>query len=213
MKKLLLSLIAVSALAFSTQAQTEKGNFMIGGNVQVSSDKQDDADKANTNFTINPSVGYFISNNFAVGTGIGYQFSKTHTTNVTGGNITAIDTRKNEAFVVSPFARYYKGASEQFKFFGQLSVPMAFGNTKTGDADGNNYVKTNKYNSIGVALSPGVAFFPGKKFGIEFSVEGISYNNYSVKDGNDNDIIGGGSKSFNLGANFFNPNIGVQFYF
>jgi hypothetical protein len=212
MKKLLLSLIAVSALAFSTQAQTEKGNFMIGGNVQVSSDKQDDADKSNTNFTINPSVGYFIGNNFAIGTGIGYQFSKTHQ-NTANGGVIATNTLKNEAFIVSPFARYYKGINEQFKFFGQLSVPMAFGNTKVGDADGNNYVKTGKYNSVGVALSPGVAFFPGKKFGIEFSVQGISYNTTNLKDGDGNDIVGGGNKNFNLGANFFDPNIGVQFYF
>ncbi|RAJ37429.1 outer membrane beta-barrel protein [Pedobacter cryoconitis] len=207
MKKLLLSLIAVSALAFTTQAQTEKGKFMLGGNVEFDSNKPNGANKSNTSFNIVPSVGYFVTDNFAIGTGVGFESSKFHV-NV---NDAAGITQKTQAFVVAPFARYYKGINESFKFFGQLSVPMAFGNNKTGDNDGNNYVKTSKFNNVGVALSPGFAFFPSKKFGIEFSVRGISYNDNTNKD-NDGNKIGGGNKEFNIGANFFAPKIGVQFY-
>jgi len=206
MKKLVLSLIAVTALAFSTQAQTEKGNYIIGGNVELNSGKNDGAPKSNINFSIVPSVGYFVTDNLAIGTGVGYQFNKYYS--ILSAN--TFSSTKQQAFIVSPFARYYKGINEQFKFFGQLSVPMSFGNTKVGDVDGNNYVKVSKDNNVGVALSPGFAFFPSKKFGIEFSVNGISYNDYSRKDGNDND--NGGSKNFNIGANFFAPKIGVQFY-
>lgn len=210
MKKLLLSLIAVSALAFTTQAQTEKGNFMLGGNVGFNTSKNDGAPKTDINFNVVPSIGYFITNNFAVGTGVGYQFDKSYNTTTVNG-VTTGNSTKVSAFVVSPFARYYKGINEQFKFFGQLSVPMSFGNTKAGDANGDNFVKVSKDNNVGVALSPGFAFFPSKKFGIEFSVKGISYNDQTNKDANDNKI--GGNKDFNIGANFFNPNIGVQFFF
>lgn len=206
MKKLLLSLIAVSALAFTTQAQTEKGKFMLGGNVEFNSTKNNGASKADTKFNIVPSVGYFVSDNFAIGTGVGFGFSK----NNVGTTALPNAALKTQEFVVAPFARYYKGINEQFKFFGQLSVPMAFGNNKA-TADGDNYVKTSKYTNVGVALSPGFAFFPSKKFGIEFSVEGISYNDNSVKDNNGNKI-GDSNKSFNIGANFFAPRLGVQFY-
>ncbi|MBB6499960.1 outer membrane beta-barrel protein [Pedobacter cryoconitis] len=211
MKKLLLSLIAVSALAFTTQAQTEKGKFMLGGNVEFDSNKPNGASKSNTIFNIVPSVGYFVTDNFAIGTGVGYESAKNHVdaTTVNGVNIGG-STTKNQAFVVAPFARYYKGITEQFKFFGQLSVPMAFGNTKVGDVDGNNYAKVSKYNNVGVALSPGFAFFPSKKFGIEFSVQGISYNDNTLKNNNGDKI--GGNKDFNIGANFFAPKLGVQFY-
>lgn len=202
MKKLVLSLIAVSALAFSTQAQTEKGNFMIGGNVGFNSEKTDGAEKADLSLSLVPSVGYFIDNNLAIGTGIGYQFDKSY-------NATAINSVKTQAFVVSPYARYYAG-SEQFKFFGQLSVPMSFGNTKVSTDSGNNYFKTGNNNSIGVALSPGIAFFPSKKVGIEFSVNGISYNDNTLENRNGEVITG--NKNFNIGANFFSPKIGVQFY-
>ncbi len=202
MKKLLLSLIAVSAFAFTTKAQTEKGNWIVGGNVELSTSKVDGAAKTNTSFAIVPSAGYFVTENFAVGTGVGYQLSKTY-------NNTA--SSQNTEFVVSPFARAYKGISDQFKFFGQLSVPMSFGNAKTGDVNGDNLVKTGKVNNVGVALSPGFVFFPAKKFGIEFSVDGITYNDNRLEDANGNKTSG--SKDFNIGANFFNPHIGVQFYF
>ncbi|MET1054519.1 MAG: outer membrane beta-barrel protein [Pedobacter sp.] len=208
MKKLLLSLLAVSALAFTTQAQTEKGNFMVGGDVEFNSNKTDGDPKSDINFTVIPSVGYFIAKDIAVGTGIGYQFSKTYsyaTINPTTGF-----SNKTNTFVVSPFVRGYKGINDQFKFFGQLSVPMQFGNTKLGDVNGDNFTKVSKNNNVGVALSPGFAFFPSKKFGIEFSVNGISYNNHNFEDGNGNDD--GGSKNFSIGANFFAPKIGVQFY-
>ncbi|WP_442590678.1 outer membrane beta-barrel protein [Pedobacter sp. AW31-3R] len=203
MKKLVLSLLAVSALAFSTQAQTEKGKFMIGGNVEFNSEKAEGADKADINLSLVPSVGYFIGNNIAIGTGVGYELSKVHS-----ASATAIG--KSQAFVVAPFARYYAG-TEQFKFFGQLSVPMAFGNVKNSIDGGESYRKQGSISTVGVALSPGVAFFPSKKFGIEFSVNGISYNDNRIEN-NNGDRIAGSSKNFNVGANFFSPKIGVQFY-
>lgn len=202
MKKLVLSLLAVSAIAFTTQAQTEKGNFVVGGTVQYQSEKVDGANKADKTFQIVPSVGYFVANNIAVGTGIGYQYAKEYNT---------ASTLQSSAFVINPFARAYKGVNDQFKFFGQLSVPMSFGNTKAGDVNGDNMTKVGKNNNIGVALSPGFAFFPSKKFGIEFAVKGISYNDNKLENANGDKI--GGDKNFNIGADFFAPNIGVQFYF
>jgi hypothetical protein len=201
MKKVLLSLIAVAGLAFTTQAQTEKGNFLVGGNVELNTSKNDGANKTDLNFSVVPSVGYFFSDNFAVGTGVGYEYAKSYNALVSG---------QSSAFVVSPFLRGYKGINDQFKFFAQFSVPMAFGQNKVGDANGDNMVKTGKNNSVGVALSPGISFFPSKKFGIEFSVNGISYNDYNVENNNGDNI--GGNKNFNIGANFFAPKIGVQFY-
>jgi len=201
MKKVLLSLIAVAGLAFTTQAQTEKGIFLVGGNVELNTSKNDGANKTDLNFSIVPSVGYFFSDNFAVGTGIGYQYAKSYT---------ALASGQASAFVVQPFLRGYKGINDQFKFYAQLSVPMAFGQNKIGDANGDNMVKTGKNNQVGVALSPGIAFFPSKKFGIEFSVNGLSYNDYNVENNNGDNI--GGDKNFSIGANFFAPKIGVQFY-
>lgn len=208
MKKVILSIALLSGIAFTTQAQTEKGKFIVGGNVSYSTIKSDAANaKASHNFSIVPSAGYFVSDNIAVGTGIGFQSSKASAASITG---------KQEAFVIAPFGRHYTPVAEKFKFFGQLSVPMAFGTTKqtekvdddikVGDKNGNS-------TSIGVALSPGFAFYPSSKIGIEFAFKGISYNNQSFEDADGNKIKGAGSDSFSIGADFFSPQIGIQFHF
>jgi len=200
MKKLLLSLVAVAAFAFTTQAQTEKGKFLVGGNVGFSTSKVDGADKSDISFKVIPSAGYFVSDNFAIGTGVGYAYDKS-----------VSDKNLNQAIEVAPFGRYYVGLSDQFKFFGQLAVPMAFGNDKELDAKGKTGDKTASTTSIGAYLSPGFAFFPTKRVGIELSVSGLGYNNYSVK----NELTGDKVKtnSFGLNANTADINLGVQFHF
>lgn len=205
MKKVFLSIALLSAIAFTSQAQTEKGKFIVGGNVSYSTLKTDaDNAKASHNFSIVPNVGYFVSDNIAVGTGIGYQTSKASQASNVG---------KQEAFVIAPFGRHYTPVAEKFKFFSQLSVPMAFGTAKATDADLKVGDKTGSTTSIGVALSPGFAFYPTSKIGIEFALKGIAYNNFKVEDADGNKVKGSGNDSFAIGTDFFAPQIGIQFHF
>lgn len=205
MKKVFLSIALLSAVAFTTQAQTEKGKFIVGGNASYSTSKSDaDNAKSSHNFSILPNVGYFVSDNIAVGTGIGYQSSKASIESSVG---------KKEAFVVAPFARHYTPVAEKFKFFGELSVPMAFGTTKATDADLKVGDKTGNTTSIGVALSPGFAYYPSSKIGIEFAFSGISYQNSKAEDADGNKLKGSGRDSFSIGTDFFAPHIGIQFHF
>lgn len=200
MKKLLLSLVAVAVITFGANAQTEKGKIILGGNVGFNSKKVDGAAKADVNFSVVPSVGYFVGNNFAIGTGVGYNYNKSVST-----------SNQNEAFEVAPFGRYYVNLTDQFKFFGQLSVPLAFGTYKEVNANGDTGAKLGTTTSIGVNVAPGFAFFPNKKVGIEFSFNGLGYENLTSK------AEATGTKvktnSFGLEANTFAPKLGVQFYF
>ncbi|PYF68968.1 outer membrane beta-barrel protein [Pedobacter nutrimenti] len=200
MKKLLLSIVAVAALAFSTQAQTEKGKIMLGGNVGFNSTKVSGAAKSDVSFSVVPSIGYFVSNNFAIGTGVGYTYDKA-----------VSDKKLTQAFQVAPFGRYYVALSEQFKFFGQLAVPMEFGTAKLVDANGNTGAKLGTTTNIGVTVAPGFAFYPTKHIGIEVSVNGLEYAHNQFK------AEGTGAKatsnSFGLDANTFAPKLGVMFHF
>ncbi|WP_432708084.1 outer membrane beta-barrel protein [Pedobacter sp.] len=200
MKKLVLSLVAVFAFAFATQAQTEKGNVLVGGNVGFNTSKTDGADKSDVNFKVVPSVGYFVADNFAIGTGVGYNYNK----QVSRNNL-------NQAFEVSPFGRYYVDLNDNFKFFGQLAVPMAFGNNKYVDANGNTGDKLATTTNIGVNLAPGFAYYPSKKVGIEFSVDGFGYNHNKVE----NELTGNKvkSNSFGFNANTFAPKLGIMLHF
>ncbi len=205
MKKLILSIAVLTGFAFSSQAQTEKGKWILGGSASYESVKSDaDNSKAVQNFSIVPNLGYFVSNNIALGTGLGYQYTNVGVASTTG---------QVEAFVVAPFGRVYVPIAEKFSFFGQAQVPLGFGTVKSTDADGKSGSKVGNSTSIGVALSPGFSYFPSKKIGIEFAFRGVSYTNLKVEDANNNTVKGAGSDSFAIGTDFFAPQIGVQFYF
>ena len=198
MKKLFLTLSAAVVVAFAANAQTEKGKVVLGGNVSYDYTKTKDVDVKGHSLNILPSIGFFVSDNLAVGTGIGYTYEE-------NSNLSAVfNADKLNAFSVAPFARLYKGDGD-FKFFGQLSVPMMWGNAKDGDD-----AKLGNTESYGVAISPGFAYFPSSKIGIELSVKGLYYQSTSLKPE-------GGEKtttnSFGLNANSLAPSIGVQFYF
>ncbi len=197
MKKLFLTLTAAVAVTFAANAQTEKGKTILGGSVSYDYSKVKDADTEGHSLGILPSVGFFVSDNFAIGTGIGYSYEEnTAAASVFGGD-------KLNVFSVAPFARLYKGDGN-FKFFGQLSVPMGWGSAKEGDDKLGN---TERY---GVELAPGFAYFPTDKIGIEFSVRGLYYQNSTLKpEGGDNLS----TNSFGLNANSLAPRIGIQFYF
>lgn len=194
MKKLFLTLSAAVAVTFAANAQTEKGKTILGGTVGYDYTKVKDVDGSDQSFSIVPNVGVFVSDNIAVGLGFGYQWSQ---------DDDGTDKDKVGAFQAAPFARLYKGDGN-FKFFGQLSVPMSWGTAKTNDT------KVATTANYGAELSPGFAFFPTDKIGIEFSVRGLYYENSSYKPE-------GGEKTsanrFGLNADSFAPKIGIQFYF
>ncbi|WP_432708077.1 outer membrane beta-barrel protein [Pedobacter sp.] len=200
MKKLLLSLVAVFAFAFATQAQTEKGNVLLGGNVGFKTWKATDAAKHDVNFTIAPKAGYFVGDNVAIGADLGYKSDKSVSLNYL-----------DQSIEVSPFGRYYVGLNDRFKFFGQLAVPMAFGKEKFVDDNGKTGHKLGTYTDINVNLAPGLAYYPSKKIGIELSVDGIGYNHSTWKDSSDGSKVK--SQSFGINANTLQPKLGVMFHF
>lgn len=195
MKKLFLTLTAAVAVTLAANAQTEKGKVILGGNVSYDYSKVKDVDGDIQGFTILPSVGYFVGNNVAVGLGVGYSWAQE--------GEGSERTRTGE-FAVAPFARWYKGDGD-FKFFGQLSVPMGWGTLKE---DGTKVANTQRY---GVALSPGFAYFPTSRIGLEFSVTGLYYNNSTVE--NEESGAKVTTNSFGLDANSLAPRVGIQFYF
>ena len=87
MKKIILGMLALAGLT-AANAQTEKGDWMVGGNFNLNT-----ADN-NSEITFTPGAGAFIANNFAFGGTLALSFSKS------GDN-------KYTVFGIGPFARYY----------------------------------------------------------------------------------------------------------
>lgn len=90
------SLIAVVILAFSglVSAQTvNQGAWMIGGSASLDITKYKEADESTTSILFNPTLGYFIADDLAIGLGI----------TVYDAGIEDVDA----FFGLGPFVRYY----------------------------------------------------------------------------------------------------------
>ncbi|MFT4023799.1 MAG: hypothetical protein QM664_08470 [Flavihumibacter sp.] len=78
----------VLILAGTVSAQTDKGDWMVGGNLALNTTTN------NSNFTLTPSAGYFFADNFVAGGIFSFAHSKTGAT-------------KTNSIGAGPFARYY----------------------------------------------------------------------------------------------------------
>ncbi len=163
MKKIILSAIAVFAFGFANAQDGgfAKGDVFISGAVGVSSSKTGDFKESEFNFV--PRVGYFASENIAVGATIG--FSSQKETNDFG------DDQELSAIGFGVFGRYYATPASNFSVFGELGVNYA----STKFDDGIDGTEDSKANGFNIAVAPGVSYFISKHFAFEAAIGVLSY--------------------------------------
>lgn len=149
MRKLISLFLIVIAL--DAVAQTDKGNLMVGGQLNLNTNKD------GSEFRFNPQLGYFFANNFAAGGQFSFDFSK-------AGNV-----RVNE-FGVGPFARYYFGKG-QTKPFLVSAVDYLSTSTKANNIEVNS-------NGWSFLIGAGFAAFLNRTVAIE-GIIGYRYADYS----------------------------------
>jgi hypothetical protein len=206
MKKLLLSFTLLIGYSLSCHAQTNQGNLILGGQIfYASSNENTEGSERSYRTSILPNIGYLLADNIALGLGIGYENEK-NSYGISGAS------NKSEYFVISPFGRIYVPLAENFKFFGHIAVPMRFGES-TESQPSADVTRDFSRKIIGLNLSPGFAFFPGSKIGLEFALNGLEYSNRSVEDHLDEEVKSESGETFSIGTNFFSPRVGIHFYF
>ncbi len=147
-------LILFVLAAFAVNAQTNKGDLLVGvGFGSLSSTSSDSkttysntpteykSEGSSFSVSINPNIAYFISNNFAIGGGLSlsYYSSKSKSSN-TSSTTTSESKSTQPSFFIGPLARYYFGASEKGKPFVQLNYQygisggMSKSETSTGSS-------------------------------------------------------------------------------
>ncbi|MFL9844287.1 outer membrane beta-barrel protein [Flavobacterium rhizosphaerae] len=210
MKKILFSLSALLAFGFA-QAQDDtdsngfsKGDVFFSGTLSYSSQKTDDV-KSHT-FTAAPAVGYFVTNNIALGVAFGYTNSEN--SYLSYSNIVSTD----DVISAGVFGRYYVNPSNKFNFFAELNV--AYVHAKVEQQSTYNYdpmfPQTINYNSngFGIGLAPGFNYWISNHFALEANIALVNYN--SVKP----DFDGAESTdSFDIGIDFSNINFGLIYKF
>jgi Outer membrane protein beta-barrel domain len=125
---------------YGAAAQTEKGNWMVGGNINLAIVSD------NSEVGLNPQGGYFIINNFAIGATVTMEYNK-------------IGENSTTTFGAGPFSRFYFGTKNVRPFaHGELnfvSVKLKVPST-TNTENGNNYF-----------LAGGLAFFLNENVALE----------------------------------------------
>lgn len=134
MKKLAITLlVAISATTFS-KAQTQKGTWLLGGGFALSSSSTPGGSSL-TVFQLNPNIGYFVSDDWAI-----------------GAELALVSSDGSSVYAFGPYARGYFGKSTSGKVFVQAGI--GFG----GSSDGGS--STSFLGSFGYAffLNKNIAF-------------------------------------------------------
>ncbi|RQO70345.1 hypothetical protein DBR43_20195 [Pedobacter sp. KBW06] len=223
MNKKLIIAAALCGLALGSRAQTEKGNFLLGGNFSFNSNKTDEKYPRTNSFTIGPQIGYFISDNFAIGLKIAYGYSRQkpfveYTQNEGQPFRYARSGYREEGLYINPFVRYYVNLNTKLKFFGAFSATIGDQRGKSIGENQNNSFYGTQNKSYGLILAPGLAFFPTKKLAIEFSTLLLNYQRYkwsSYSITGNRQVITDDFTTDNLyfGVSTIQPSIGINYHF
>lgn len=158
MKRISLSLLVFLFLGFAATAQTEKGNWLVGGTLGLNTSKN------NTNINFSPAAGYFFLHNFAAGAALNLGYSK-------------IAFNKVSTFGIGPFARYYFGTMN-IRPFGDAELSFDSQKSKTTSSSSSTTVAST-VNSTSVFFGAGLAGFINRNVAIE-GLAGYSHTSTNV---------------------------------
>ena len=194
MKKIVLSMVAVLAFGFANAQEStgkgfSKGDIFISGSFGINSEKE--GDNKSTGFEIAPKVGFFVTENIAIGGKLGFSSDKAENA--------ITDTQDEARLTVGAFGRSYFTPSSDFSLFGELGVDYSSVDNKLTDV---------KENEIGANLGLGLSYFVSSNFAIEATWAGLGYTtNDNGGDGADK------TNSFGLGADLSSINFGLLYKF
>lgn len=167
-----------------------KGDIFISGQFGYNSEKE--GDRKNNTFTITPKLGYFISENIAIGPKLGYQ---SNSQEFAGGGELDINT-----FSLGAFGRYYFTPSTKFSLFGEFGVAYQSGKSDNGTTE----ITIDGFNLGG---GPGISYFLNHNFALELFWGILEYSTLEPDNG------GESIDNFNIGVGFDDLNLGLVYKF
>ncbi|WP_343697710.1 outer membrane beta-barrel protein [Flavobacterium sp.] len=163
MKKIF-TLIGIALIGLSAKAQNQglKGAWFATSQFGYQQTKT--ADQKNTNLSVLPVVGTFVTPSVAVGAGIGFINIK--------ADSNAGTVAKTDLFVIQPLARKYWNVAGSLYFFGQAALPIITGKEKESEL---------KVNQFGLSVSGGFDYFVTKNFSVEFSYDLANFTSTTLE--------------------------------
>jgi len=193
------------------EAQVSKGTYLIGGNFSFNYSKGEGnsnlASQKSLQYAILPKIGYFVAENWAIGTRIGFENNKSE---YSFSPIT--EKNSNPTFVFAPFARYYYMLGEKAGVFIQGTVNFEKGNRvneQTNNSTNVTQTSKQKVSGLEIGLTPGFVFFPSPKFGLETTFGFLGYARRKTK-GNDATATSNNFVAYASSLSYLN--IGLHYY-
>lgn len=199
------AVIITMMLPIQNQAQdfTNRGNFLIGTALGFSSNTSTISQTTgkgegpeSVQWNIAPHVGYFLFENFTIGVGLDYTFSREKQPNE--------DKNDDSDLLFGPFGRYY------FPFGGDKAVFLegnfGFG-TSSDDLIVNGQTQSISTDIIAFGAGPGFTIFSNDAFGIETLFK------YNFAQSRFNTEQGGVISETTTKTNQFSVSLGLQVYF
>lgn len=178
MKKIIFTVAAIFAFGFAN-AQDKKestgegfsaGNVMLSGSAGFSSTTRGDV--KNNTFNFSPRVGFFVTNNIAVGIALGVEGTKTEDFD---GPTFVEQTRTD--FSIGAFGRYYFTPASKFSVFAELGFNVVSGKVDTDETLGGTTISyESKVNGFNFGLAPGLSYFISDSWALEAKWGMLSYN-------------------------------------
>ena len=148
MKLIVTTLFAICICTLKTNAQIQKGNVMVGGDISRLDFSLNEG--SNFNLLIDPKAAWFVKDNLAIG---GY---------LTFNLITAKGAGTYIAYGIGPLARYYINDKDvnvlrHARFFIEANAGIEGKNPQIGSST----------NGLGLGFGPGLAYFITPNIGLE----------------------------------------------
>jgi hypothetical protein len=156
-KRNIYSIALVMLVAVNTGfAQTEKGNFLVGGSMNMSFSDQNNTSSAS--FGLSPDVSYFFIDRLAAGLITNF--------NIGGSSSDASGFKANSSSIgAGPTVRYYFPVTDKVYLFPEIDLIWSHNHTKITSPPAATIETTS--NSSTFRIGAGAAYFIAKNVGLE----------------------------------------------
>jgi hypothetical protein len=185
MTRILMILALSNFSSFIVNAQFKKNDILLGGQLSYSYNSNSYTqtnvsfpptnDSKNNNGNITISIGKALNENTLIGINLTYQPSSyTNYPNI-NGNIPL--KYVSNGYNVGLFYRKYKNLGKDFYYFGDISAGYYWSNQSGKDSIGEKLLSGSSW-SVGINLSPGIAYRISKHFFMELIMPNLFYAGY-----------------------------------
>lgn len=211
------TLILIFALAVASHAQMQKGSWMLDGQAGTYRSKYEESQSSSfgsilydqhrgANFYLQPGVGYFLKENWAVGLSGNFQIINGKSLDQNGEE----DGKgRYREYGLGVFSRRYVSVSERLAFYGDLRVGGKLGKFTSIDHNTDEWTIVTRRKGLDATASLGLQYLVTDFLGLHLQSSLIDYDlsketavNYEGTHRR-SDLTGGLFSSFQIGASFF----------